>query len=107
MTKVTNISKQLIGLVCTAGLTAISSGIVQAEEQAHFSPRDYCIHTGGTVSETNDPSIYMCLYPAKGKGLVVNTASSQSIPVELPTTRSRLARLTKDAFNKSIVPNTL
>ncbi|WP_455202542.1 hypothetical protein [Kaarinaea lacus] len=108
MTTATNFSKQMIGIICTAGMTVINPGnVAQAQEQDSFSPRAYCIQTGGTISETNDPNIYVCVYPARGKGLVINTAISQSLPVNLPITHSRLAQLTKEAFNKSIVPDTL
>jgi len=104
----THISKQLISLICTTGITVFNPGNnAQAQEQDSFSPRAYCIQTGGTVSETNDPNVYLCFYHTKGKGLVVNTADNQSLPVDLPTTQSKLAQLTKDAFNKTIVLNTL
>lgn len=108
MTTATNFSKQLIGLICTAGITALNPGnYAQAQEQDRFSPRAYCIQTGGTISETNDPNTYVCFYTEKGKGLVINTAISQSLPVNLPITPSKLTQLTKDAFNKRIVPDTL
>ena len=105
MTIKTNFSKQLISLVCTAGITTLGIGNEAfAQDQESVSPRAYCLQTGGIVSETNDPDVYLCLYHSKGKGLVVNTADSQSLLVELPTTYSKVAQLTTDAFDKWIVP---
>lgn len=108
MTRATNFSKQLVSLICSAGITALNPGNnVQAQEQESFSPRAYCVQTGGTISETNDPDVYMCFYHTREKCLVINTATSQSLPVALPTTHSKLAQVTNDAFNKKIVPYTL
>ena len=108
MTMKINFSKQLISLVCIAGITALGTGNeASAQDQESVSPRAYCLQTGGIVSETNDPNVYLCLYRSKGKGLVVNTAESQSLLVELPTTHSKVAQLTYDAFDKRIVPNAL
>lgn len=108
MTITTNFSKQLVSLICTAGITALNPGNnAQAQEQDSFSPRAYCIQTGGTINETNDPDVYMCFYHAKEKCLVINTATSQSVPVSLPTTHAKLAQVSKDAFDKTIVPKNL
>ena len=108
MTMTTNFSKQLISLICTTGITVLNPGNnAQAQEPDSFSPRAYCVQTGGTISETNDPNVYLCSYQTEGKCLVVNTAISQSLHVDLPTTHYKLAQMTKEAFDKTIVPNSL
>ena len=47
-------------------------------KQDSFSPRQYCRSTGGIVSETATPHVYLCCYAQKNKCVVSDTKASVS-----------------------------
>lgn len=49
-----------------------------------FSPRAYCLTSGGAVMETGSKNLYLCCYAAKQHCLAVNTHSQISVPVIFP-----------------------
>ena len=77
-------NKMLIGLFINYTLLSgnVSGKAVEVNKHASdaFSPRQYCLNTGGAINETAHANQYICCY--KHKCLLIDTEKGKSIILE-------------------------
>lgn len=67
--------------ICLSNAVLPANGL--AQEQDRLSPRAFCRTTGGTISESGSPHIFICCYDSKRKCVLNNELRRYSREVSL------------------------